>query len=56
VHRDLRHTKKYRSVQCTYAGTEGLKTRKENTKKKPGGANAKLEEDVEEVDPWNFLP
>lgn len=44
----------YRSVQCTYAGTEGLRTRK-NTEKRPGGANAKLEEDVEEVDPWNIL-
>jgi hypothetical protein len=46
----------YRSVQCTYASTEGLRTRKENSEKRRGGANAKLEEDVEDVDPWNFLP
>jgi len=46
----------YRSVQCTYAGTEGLTTRKENTEKRPQGANANLEEDVEQVDTWNFLP
>jgi hypothetical protein len=39
-----------------YAGTEGLRTRKENTEKTPEGANANLEENVEEVDPWNFLP
>jgi len=56
VHWSLEHSKIYRSVQCTYASTEELRTRKENTEKRPGGENAKLEEDVEEVDPWNFLP
>ena len=33
----------YRSVKCTYAGTERLRTRKEKTEKRREGANAKPE-------------